>query len=45
MQGEKPTGYWEWFRREGTKSRSGYFEGESLLVNGLLMTGKEKCIK
>ncbi len=21
-----PTGYWEWFRREGTKSRSGYFE-------------------
>jgi hypothetical protein len=22
----KPIGYWEWFRREGTKSPSGYFE-------------------
>ena len=20
------TGYWEWFRKEGTKMRSGYFE-------------------
>jgi len=20
------TGYWEWFRKDGTKSRSGYFE-------------------
>ena len=25
LNGE-PTGYWEWFRREGTKSRSGHFE-------------------
>ena len=25
LDGE-PTGYWEWFRREGTKMRSGYFE-------------------
>ncbi|MBL9187644.1 MAG: hypothetical protein JNK23_09215 [Opitutaceae bacterium] len=22
----KPTGYWEWFRKDGTKLRSGYFE-------------------
>jgi hypothetical protein len=22
-----PTGYWEWFRRDGTKLRSGWFEG------------------
>ena len=21
-----PTGYWEWFRKDGTKMRSGYFE-------------------
>jgi antitoxin component YwqK of YwqJK toxin-antitoxin module len=21
-----PTGYWEWFRLDGTKMRSGYFE-------------------
>jgi antitoxin component YwqK of YwqJK toxin-antitoxin module len=21
-----PTGYWEWFRRDGTKMRSGYFD-------------------
>ena len=23
---EVPTGYWEWFRKDGTKMRSGYFE-------------------
>jgi antitoxin component YwqK of YwqJK toxin-antitoxin module len=23
----KPAGYWEWFRKDGTKLRSGYFEG------------------
>ena len=22
----QPTGYWEWFRRDGSKIRSGYFE-------------------
>jgi antitoxin component YwqK of YwqJK toxin-antitoxin module len=21
-----PTGYWEWFRKDGTKMRSGYFK-------------------
>jgi antitoxin component YwqK of YwqJK toxin-antitoxin module len=21
------TGYWEWFRKDGTRMRSGYFEG------------------
>ncbi len=24
--GTTPTGYWEWFRKDGTKLRSGYFE-------------------
>jgi len=24
--GETPTGYWEWFRKDGTKSRSGHFD-------------------
>lgn len=26
MDGETPAGYWEWFRKDGTKLRSGYFE-------------------
>lgn len=26
LQGGTPTGYWEWFRRDGTKLRSGYFD-------------------
>jgi hypothetical protein len=25
-QGGVATGYWEWFRRDGTRLRSGYFE-------------------
>jgi hypothetical protein len=24
--GDSMTGYWEWFRKDGTKLRSGYFE-------------------
>ena len=24
--GETPDGYWEWFRKDGTVMRSGYFE-------------------
>jgi antitoxin component YwqK of YwqJK toxin-antitoxin module len=24
----KATGYWEWFRKDGTRMRSGYFEGD-----------------
>ncbi len=26
MAGGQPEGYWEWFRKDGTKLRSGYFE-------------------
>jgi antitoxin component YwqK of YwqJK toxin-antitoxin module len=26
MLGDVPTGYWEWFRKDGSKMRSGYFE-------------------
>jgi antitoxin component YwqK of YwqJK toxin-antitoxin module len=26
MIGEAPAGYWEWFRKDGTKLRSGHFE-------------------
>ena len=26
MAGGGMTGYWEWFRKDGTKMRSGYFE-------------------
>ncbi|MQA65997.1 MAG: hypothetical protein GEU76_08870 [Alphaproteobacteria bacterium] len=24
--GDVPTGYWEWFRKDGTRLRSGFFE-------------------
>ncbi|MDA1275483.1 MAG: hypothetical protein O2960_15785 [Verrucomicrobia bacterium] len=24
--GDTPTGYWEWFRKDGSRLRSGYFE-------------------
>ncbi len=26
MVGGQPAGYWEWFRKDGTRLRSGYFE-------------------
>lgn len=26
MGGKKMDGYWEWFRKDGTKMRSGYFK-------------------
>jgi antitoxin component YwqK of YwqJK toxin-antitoxin module len=26
MLGDVPTGYWEWFRKDGTRMRSGTFE-------------------
>jgi antitoxin component YwqK of YwqJK toxin-antitoxin module len=26
MRGGKPVGYWEWFRKDGTKLRSGMFD-------------------
>ncbi len=26
MLGDRATGYWEWFRKDGTKLRSGHFE-------------------
>jgi hypothetical protein len=26
MRGEVMSGYWEWFRKDGTQMRSGYFE-------------------
>jgi antitoxin component YwqK of YwqJK toxin-antitoxin module len=26
MDGDVPTGYWEWFRKDGTKMRSGHFK-------------------
>jgi antitoxin component YwqK of YwqJK toxin-antitoxin module len=26
LANDVPTGYWEWFRKDGSKLRSGYFE-------------------
>jgi hypothetical protein len=34
MLGDMPCGYWEWFRKDGTKMRSGFFE------DGKLVPGK-----
>jgi antitoxin component YwqK of YwqJK toxin-antitoxin module len=28
MSGEVMTGYWEWFRKDGTKMRSGHFDNK-----------------
>jgi hypothetical protein len=39
------TGYWEWFRTDGTKIRSGYFENGNRQVNGRPMTPREKSSK
>ena len=40
-----PQGYWEWFRKDGSKMRSGYFAKESKRGNGPPMTGAEKFTK
>jgi hypothetical protein len=36
-----PTGYWEWFRKDGTKMRSRYFENGKQPNNGRPMTPGE----
>jgi hypothetical protein len=38
-------GYWEWFRNDGTKMRSGYFGKANRSANGRLMTAREKSTK
>ena len=38
-------GYWERFRKDGTKMRSGYFENGNRWVNGRPMTPGERSSK
>jgi hypothetical protein len=39
------TGYWEWFRKDGTKCAPGYFETANRQGNGRLMTPGGKSSK
>jgi hypothetical protein len=36
---------WEWFRKDGTKMRSGYLKTANRWVNGRPTTTKEKVVK
>jgi antitoxin component YwqK of YwqJK toxin-antitoxin module len=45
MAGGVMTGYWEWFRKDGTKMRSGYFENGRQVGNWTTYDGKGKPFK
>jgi antitoxin component YwqK of YwqJK toxin-antitoxin module len=39
------TGYWEWFRKDGTKMRSGYFENGKQAGEWTTYDAKGKAVK
>ena len=39
------TGYWEWFRKDGTKMRSGYFEHGKQVGESTTYDAKGKVVK
>jgi antitoxin component YwqK of YwqJK toxin-antitoxin module len=39
------TGYWEWFRKDGSKMRSGYFEDSKQLGEWTTYDAKGKVAK
>ena len=39
------TGYWEWFRKDGTKMRSGYFENGKQTGEWATYEAREKSSK
>ena len=39
------TGYWEWFRKDGTKMRSGYFENGKQTGEWTTYDAKGKVVK
>jgi len=39
------TGYWEWFRKEGTKMRSGYFEDGKQVGEWTTYDAKGRVVK
>jgi hypothetical protein len=44
VRDDAPDGYWEWFRKDGTKKRSGYFREGKLVGYGRPMTKRDKNI-
>ena len=45
MKAGELEGHWEWFSKDGTKMRSGYFGNGNRSANGRLMTAREKSSK
>ena len=45
MIADKMHGHWEWFRKDGTKMRSGYFENNKQVGEWVTYDKKEKVIK
>jgi antitoxin component YwqK of YwqJK toxin-antitoxin module len=39
------TGYWEWFRKDGSKMRSGYFEDGKQVAEWTTYDAKGKVVK
>ena len=45
MLGDNMHGYWEWFRKDGTKMRSGHFEKEKQVDEWITYDKKGKVYK
>lgn len=45
VEGGKPVGYWEWYRKDGTKKRSGYFKKGEPVGKWTTYDGKGKVYK
>lgn len=45
MIDDAPNGYWEWFRKDGTKMRSGYFEKGKQIGEWITYDKKGKVYK
>ena len=43
--GDTMTGYWEWFRKDGTKLRSGYFDNDEQVGKWTTYDTKGKVYK
>lgn len=45
MDGDKCEGYWEWFRKDGSKMRSGYFENGKQVGKWITYDDKGREVK